>query len=71
MHCVSHRTFGLDFAEMLVCRSCSAISDVQNSHLDFFMTLYATELIELQKNKKGTQSFEQLMRMMHFNESQL
>jgi hypothetical protein len=48
LNCVAHKNFGLEFGELLYCESCSTVNEVQNSHLDFFMNLYASELIEIQ-----------------------
>jgi len=45
--CVSHQTFGLEIGELLTCSKCKFVDEVQNVHLDFFINLYASELISL------------------------
>ena len=47
--CIAHSVFGLEMGELLVCQDCQAVDEVQNSHLDFFMNLYASELMSLQQ----------------------
>lgn len=67
LNCTAHKVFGLEIGEFLSCDNCEYVAEVQCSHLDFLINLYAEELLKLKCSQSD--AIDTLVQKMYKHES--